>query len=108
VPTVGAKKGTAMRYIVGCHTPGYLPEGEPYVVEDETLARQALAADIEADWDTEDEVAPIDCISSVEISNRYLDAHTEVNTLSIPGSVHVPGPTPTHLGRTYWIEVAQW
>jgi hypothetical protein len=97
-----------MRYVIGSNVPGYLPEDdEPYEVEDETLARRALADLIERDWDAEDEVAPVDCIASVEISNRYLDAHTGVNTLTIPGSVHVPGPTSTHLGRTYWVAVAE-
>lgn len=97
-----------MRYVIGSNVPGYLPEDdEPYEVEDETLARRALADLIERDWDAEEEATEDNGKEHVEIGNRYLDAHTGVNTLTIPGSVHVPGPTSTHLGRTYWVAVAE-
>lgn len=105
-----------MRYIVTTNTPGYLPEDDdPFTTDDETTARQVLADMIERDWDGEysclDHSTPVDseCPECLSVDARYLDAHTSVNLISVPGSVYVPAPEwQAHgLGRVYSIDVAE-
>lgn len=92
-------------YVIGANTPGYLPEDDdPFTTDDLTTARQALAAEIERDWDSEYELSESDVDRSA-IDSRYLDAHASVNTMTVGESVYVPAPEwQTHgLGRVYFI-----
>ena len=90
-------------YIVYANMPGYLPEGDYFTTTDLTEARQALADLIERDWDADTDGDPD--ADDLSPDARYLEAHTEVNLITPPDYVHVPGPTNTHLGRNYWIDV---
>lgn len=94
-------------YMVQANMPGYGSEDDdPYTTDDETSAREYLAEMIERDWGSEYDGAE-DADERLAIEGRYLDAHAEVNLISIPGYVHVPGPTPTHLGRNYHIDIVE-
>lgn len=93
-----------MRYVIGTNVPGYLPEqDEPATAETVDEARAFLAIMLEEDWDHDTESDP------QGVDGRYLPAHTEVNLMSVPGSVFVPGPAEEihALGRVYFIEVAE-
>lgn len=101
-----------MRYVIYSNVPGYMPESEePMVADTIDAARACLALAIEQDWDDEQEnhAHEPDCPVCLSIDGRYLDAHTQVNLVSVPGSVHVPGPEhEIHaLGRTYSIDVLE-
>lgn len=94
-------------FMVYANMPGYGTEDDdPYTTDSQTYARMELAYLIERDWDSEYEVAE-DADERLAIDARYLDADTECNTIPIPGYVHVPGPTPTHLGRNYHIVIVE-
>jgi hypothetical protein len=103
------------KWMVTSNTPGYLSEDdEPFVTEDETEARQYLADMIEHDWEQDAQFVDLDnyadiAESAAGIDGRYLPAHTEVNLISLPGGVHVPGPSSQRypLGRNYSISIVE-
>lgn len=101
-----------MRYVIYSNVPGYMPESEePMVADTIDAARACLALAIEQDWDDEQEnhAHEPDCAACLSIDERYLDAHTQVSLMSVPGSVYVSGPADEihALGRTYSIDVLE-
>lgn len=96
----------SIHFHANTHQPGYLPfSDEGYSFETASEAWASLASDLERAWDGEYESAPDGAEGSEErmsIDGRYLDAHTFMhNAPNREGSVHVDGPTETHLGTVY-------
>lgn len=87
--------------MVTSNSPGYLSEQEdPATFDDITSARQCLADEIQRDWDYDYE----GCLTwsqRAAVDQRYIKAHTLVNTLSPDDYVHVAGYSASHLGRNY-------
>lgn len=89
-------------YSLSHSQPGYAP--------DEVLggltageARVLLADTIERHWD-EDYQGAANEGERLSVDARYLEPHTEVALIALPGSVHVPGEGSHGMGRTYFVE----
>lgn len=91
-----------MRYTVTVNTPGYLPDsiGDDWSTDDLTTARQALAAEIERDWDAESAY-------DLRADDRFLEAHTSANLIAPGESVYVAGIHANDLGRVYSLTVLE-
>jgi hypothetical protein len=96
------------------NTPGCLPDADELATF--ATAREAwqyVADEIDRDWDADDAECGDDDDARLAIDGRYLTAHTAAHiadsppfrhvsvTVMVMGWVHVPGATPTQLGRNY-------
>jgi hypothetical protein len=84
------------------NTPGCLPEGDELATfEAVGEAWCHLADELGRDWDADDDECGDDDDARLAVDGRYLTAHTAAHIATCPGWVHVPGATPTQLGRNY-------
>lgn len=86
-------------YIVGKNMPGYLPESEPYAIEDLTSAFRALSDEIMYDWESHEDGCEEgdDC----PVCGEYADAHGDA-------SIPLEGGTTLHADScAYWVTVAE-
>ncbi len=89
-------------YHANVHVPGYLPEEGNYRFDTMQAAWAFLVEEIDRDWDIEYECAGADKAERLGIDGRYLHPHTYMhNNNGYTGSVHLSGPTETHLGWIY-------
>lgn len=106
---------TVKTFTIGFNTPGYLPEMEPYVVQGEEAARQAMWDELDRDSDhIGDERAAVLDHDPDANEDGWLDllgqidhAKTDVKTADISQGwdafIRISDPSSHDLGTHYWI-----
>jgi hypothetical protein len=93
-----------MHFHVTVSQPGYLPmsDNSPQF---ETIddAWEDLVTEIRQDYESD-----LETYEYEEVNRRYDAAFNFIATIPMdPGSVHVPGPTDTHLGMVYSVTTCE-
>ena len=93
---------TDKHFHANVHVPGYLPAGDVPLFDTAEEAWSYLVGELERGWDGEG-AASESLGEGLEIDGRYLEPHTAMHNMdqSQPGSVHLDGPSDTHLGWMY-------
>lgn len=83
-----------MRWVIGANMVGYLPEGEPYVLDDDATkddALRALGDEVMREWESHEMAC--DDAGDCDTCGEYLTAHTDVHN----------GSTDVYVGYVhYW------
>jgi len=91
------------QYLATVNQPGYLPmDDDPPVFDTIPEAWAYLVGELDSDWTGEYDLDH----DKEAVDARYVDAHTFMHgDPRDVGSVHVDGPTDTHLGQCYTVAV---
>jgi hypothetical protein len=66
------------RYTVGSNLPGYMPDSDPYAVDDRETAIECLVADIEAMYDDDGDVDERDMLEAIAYVRECTDVDIQV------------------------------